>query len=318
MVRSRRRTPSWPARRAATARGAAKRNRRRRRGPLLPAIGRALAPVAGACARYALPALGTVVLAVAGLASFHYVATGPYFRVHRLEVAGLERLGEAEVMRIVGVTMGVTSTLDLDVDAVREAVEGHPWVASARVELTRPDRLRIEVTERHAAALVLLERPVLSDGFGHLFAVPTRPEDFDYPVVTGIEPAALRRDDDAAQARLRQALAAVREWTRQGLDALDGLSEVRPDPVLGLELVTSRDGTAVRVGHAELSGRLARLREVLEAVRARGKRADYVLLDDEREPGRAAVREVADPGAAAHGAPTARSEIARRSHGTQG
>jgi len=294
------------------------RNRRvRRRPPLLPALARRLIPTLRIARRLALPALGTLVLASAGLACFRYVATGPYFRLHHLDVAGLERVSEVELMQVAGLTMGVTSTLELDPEGVRAALEAHPWVGQARVERLLPNRMRVALTERKATALVLLDRPMLSDAFGHLFAVPRRAGDYDYPIVTGLDAAALRNDDETERRRLLTALAAVREWTRQGLDELDTLSEVRPDAVLGLELVTTRDGTTVRIGHDALAGRIARLRSVLARVKARGRRAEYVLLDDEREPGRVAVLEVEDTAERA-GTQTARTEIARRSDGTQG
>jgi len=285
-------------------------NRRvRRRPPLLPRLVARLAPLARAGRRGLLPALAVGMVVAGAAAAFRYVATGPYFRLRHLDVQGRQRVDEAELLTRAGLTMGVTDTLDLDEAAVRQAVESHPWIASARVERQLPDRLVLAVLEREAVALVLLDRPVLADAFGTLFALPTRPVDFDHPVVTGLRAERLRAGDPAEQRRLSTALAAAREWRRQGLSEVEALSEVRPDPVMGLTLVTADNGTEVRLGHGELADRLSRLKAVLQGVAGRGRRAAYVLLDDERDPGRAAVLERPGPRQAA---------VTRRSDGTQG
>jgi len=285
-------------------------NRRvRRRPPLGVRLAARLVPLARVARRGLLPALVLGVLVAGATAAFRYVATGPYFRLRHVEVSGLSRVDEAELLVRAHLTMGVTDTLELDEDLVRESLERHPWIASARVRKQLPDRLRIAVTERRAVAVVLLDRPVLADPFATLFALPTRPADHDLPVVTGLRAAALRAGDEVESRRLKTALAAAREWRRQGLHEVEALSEVRPDPVMGLTLVTADNGTEVRLGHGELAGRIGRLKRVLQGVAERGRRAAYVLLDDERDPGRAAVREAPAP---------RQATITRRSDGTQG
>ena len=286
------------------------RNRRvRRRPPLGPRLAARLRPALRAVRRGLLPALVLGVVVAGAVAAFRYVATGPYFRLRNVEVTGLLRVDEAELLARAGLTMGVTDTLELDAEAVRVALERHPWIASARVDKGLPDRLAVAVTERQAVALVVLDRPVLADTFATLFAFPTGPADHDLPVVTGLDDAALRAGDEAELRRLKTALAAAREWRRQGLHEVEALSEVRPDPVMGLTLVTADNGTEARLGHGELAGRIGRLKRVLQEVAERGRRAAYVLLDDERDLGRVAVKETPAP---------RQATITRRSDGTQG
>ncbi len=283
--------------------GGRKVNRRRRIsgiGGLAPArVSEALRSASRCLRRVILPAVaGAAALTLVWVAS-HYVLTGPYFRLGKVEIQGLHRLSEAEILRAAGLTLRGTSTLGLDVEAVAADLRALPWVAEAEVERWLPDRLVVRVTERVAEALVVdtVEAPgeaqagsayILADAYGRRFALPERPSDLDLPAITGVGGGAV--DALVGDRRLKTGLAALREWRRQGLDALDDLSEIHVDPAAGLTLYTQREGSAIRVGRTDLAARLARVRAVLADLQARGERAEYVLADDDRDGDRVVVR----------------------------
>ena len=246
-----------------------------------------------------LPAVaGAAALTLVWVAS-HYVLTGPYFRLGKVEVHGLHRLSEAEVLRAAGLTLRGTSTLGLDVETVATQLRALPWIAEVEVQRWLPDRLTVRVTERGAEAVVVDTGKgvadaragsayLLTDAYGRRFALPERPSDLDLPVITGVGGGAV--DPLVGDRRLKTGLAALREWRRQGLDALDDLSEVHVDAASGLTLYTQREGSAIRVGRTDLAARLARVRAVLADLHARGERAEYVLADDDRDGDRVVVR----------------------------
>lgn len=284
--------------------------------------------------RLALPVVvGAAAVTLAWVAG-HYVITGPYFRLRTAQIHGMQRLAEADVLGAMELQREVSSTLGLDVAGLAAGLRKHPWVVDAEVERWLPDRLEVRVTERVPEAVVISEAdpdetalppPMLADAFGRRFAAAERPADLDVPAITGVELPDLGPGAGAGEIgerRLKTALAAMREWRRQGLDALDDLSEVHVDETAGLTLYTQRDGTAIRLGRRKMSARLARVRAVLSDVHARGERAEYVLADDSRDGARVVVRTAprVQPSEADASEAVDASEAAenRRRDGTQG
>lgn len=101
----------------------------------------------------------------------------PVVGVRQVKVSGLRVLSERRVERAAAVSTG-TPMLRVDTDAIRERVTRLPRVDTARVLLSWPSTVRVEVSERTAVAV-----DVVSDGFrlvddeGVAFAtVPERPK----------------------------------------------------------------------------------------------------------------------------------------------
>ena len=94
--------------------------------------------------------LGAGALLVYALLS--WVASWPVFSLHRLEVQGsLRHVNEDQVKRVT--SRGVRGNFfTVDLDAVREAFEKLPWVATARVTRRWPDLLVVELTEHQPLA----------------------------------------------------------------------------------------------------------------------------------------------------------------------
>lgn len=247
-------------------------------------------PLAHAITGLILPALLISSLSAASWAVWRYVQTTPYFRIHELVVDGLDRVGHRELLQRSGLSLHETHILDVEPAALAQLLEGHPWVATARVERKLPDRVHIRIIERKAEAVVTLGEPYLTDAYGNLFAQPRTVKDMDQPVVTGLGREVFLADRDEGRQRLIEALSVIREWKRQGLEEYDHISEVHQDPIMGITITTRRYGIAVRLGHRQVRARLARLGRVLEDLRLRSQLPSYVLLDDERDPGRVALR----------------------------
>ena len=263
-------------------------------------LGRGVRAVLTTGRRLALPAvLGAAAVTLIWVAT-HYVTTGPYFRLRTAEVQGLHRLTDQDVLKAIDLRMQVSSTLGLDLEGLAAGLRAHPWIADAEVERWLPEQLTIRITERVPEAVVVasadpdateVAAPMLADAYGRRFARAERPADLDLPAITGVDlPDVGDHAAGVSEGRLKTALAALREWRRQGLDALDDLSEVHVDRTASLTLYTQRDGTAIRLGRRQLAARLARVRSVLSDIHARGERAEYVLADDSRDGARVVVR----------------------------
>jgi len=262
------------------------RNRRRLpAGDRVRAAARPLALAGRLLTATALPTLLTAGIVGMVWAGWSYVATTPYFRLHSVTMQGIDRVAREEILSQAGLEMGVTPTLGLDEAAVAARVRAHPWVHVAEVELRLPDHLSFRVTEHRPEAVVMLGQPYLSDRFGNLFAKPGTPAEVDLPTVTGLDREAALADRAHTRVRVKEALAVIREWRRQGLNELDALSEIHLDPVMGLTLYTRDDGAAIRLGWCNAREQLSRLHRLLSTGRPEGSRLEYALMDNEIDPG---------------------------------
>ena len=118
-----------------------------------------------------------------------------------LEVAGaLERVPAQAVQKLVAPRLD-KDFYELDLVAVKDAVESLPWVASARVERAWPATVRVHVRE-HVAIARWGSRSLLSDQ-DVVFTPPSIPDDLaDMPRLAGPE---------GQQAAVREAFIALRE-----------------------------------------------------------------------------------------------------------
>jgi cell division protein FtsQ len=227
---------------------------------------------------------------VAGLVvGWRTLTTGDLLRIRTIRTGPLARASAPDLLALSPVKVG-DSWLGADVEAMERAVARHPWVREARVHRRWPPSLEVKVVEREPRALVDLGGLYLVDAEAQVFKRAASGDGLDLPVVTGFG-----RDDYVqrraeVEPKLRGALALLDAWEREGLAPLATVSEIHLDGEEGLVLYLGDEGAQVRFGEGEIPQKLSRLRRVLEALRADGRRAEVIHLDDRNHPDRVAVR----------------------------
>ncbi len=232
---------------------------------------------------------GAVALGVGGVAAWRHFTQGDSLRVAAVRVVGATRATEAEIRALCPVKPG-DDLLSADVDAVEQAVARHPWVARAEARRTLPPALEITVTEREPRALVDLGGTYLVDGNAQVFKRAGAGDGLDLPVVTGFGREDFAKRRGTVEAGLRGALALADEYAREGLVPLAAIQEIHLDGDWGVTLYVGDEGTQVRLGQGDLPQKLGRLHRVLEALRAEGRKAEVIHLDDRSHPDRVGVR----------------------------
>ena len=253
-----------------------------RRAPLvavaegLGSIGRGIFAVARVLAKL-LVLVGLLVLLVGGgrLAIRHVVAA-PQFRLGEIQVTGTRRAPEQEIVETSGVSLG-DRLLALDTDAIAAKIAEHPWVAEARVSRRLPAGLLIEIVERRAAAAVNLGGLYLVDAAGRPFKRATASEAAGLAVITGIERSQYVDHREPCEAAFREALAIAAAWGKN--PRRPALSEVNVAPRHGFTVFLAEGGAEIRLGRSEYDRKLARLDQILEAVKASGAGIRVVHLD---------------------------------------
>ncbi|HSB20627.1 MAG TPA: FtsQ-type POTRA domain-containing protein [Anaeromyxobacteraceae bacterium] len=249
----------------------------------------------------ALVALGLLgLLGLGGWQAWRYLTTGGLLRIREIRIAGARAAGTAELLELSPVKRG-DNLLLADVDAMSRALLRHPWVAAVEIRRRWPPALEVSVRERRAVAMVDLGGLYLVDRDGLPFKRAAPGDGLDLPLVTGFT------RDDYVQRRadvdplLRGALGLAGDWARAGLERALPLSEIHLDGAEGVTLYAGEEGLQIRLGAGPAGPKLERLAAVLQALRAEGKRAEVVLLDDRAHPDWVTVRPRAVAGTGSRG-----------------
>jgi cell division protein FtsQ len=118
-----------------------------------------------------------------------YAYRAPGLQIGSIAVQGLDRVSEGEVLSRTDITSG-TSILGLDLEQMRESIEGLRWVKHASVQRVWPREIVIAVTERDPIAIARIDGQIFQvDEDGVVLPVDGGSLD-DAPILDG-----LRLDD---------------------------------------------------------------------------------------------------------------------------
>ncbi len=241
-------------------------------------VGRAILAVVRVLAKLLVLVGLLIVVVVGGRFVVKHVVASPQFALAAVDVRGTLRSSRDEIVAAAGVETG-DALLALDTDRLARRIAENPWVAEARVSRRLPSTLVVDVVERRARAAVNLGGLYLVDGDGHPFKRATVAEAVGLPVITGIERPQYVDHRGPSEAAFREALTIVTAWNRR--PGRPPLSEVNIAPRHGFTAFLADSGTEIRLGRNDYDRKLARLDQILEAVKASGAGAILVHLDGE-------------------------------------
>ena len=201
-----------------------------------------------------------------------------YFGVEQVQVEHQVRVSEGDILDASDIKIG-DSLFDLDLHMIGRKIEEQPWIATAEVERSFPDRIVIRVVEREARAIVDLDYLYYVDVGGNVFKMLERGDDLDYPVVTGIERQHLLDSSEQNEDGLHLALELIAVLEQRSLFTLDEVSEIHYDQQDGLVVYTLRGGVPVLMGQSDFSGKLDRLERIYKDIEPRLLALKYIDLN---------------------------------------
>lgn len=216
--------------------------------------------------RVGAAAILLTLLALAGREVPDALARVSTFRATDHEFQGLRFLTGETVLIAAGI--GPEANLWEDPAAWEERLESHPLVRAASVGRRFPSTLTITVEERTPVGLV--PRPTLEPVDRDGRALPLDPSRFplDYPI---LRPGTMEGlAGGMSEVELRE-LAAAAEAIRQESDFWSGVSEVRPGPHGGFEVLWGGPAVLFRMAKPV---ELRRIREGMAALHDARDRAD--------------------------------------------
>ena len=185
--------------------------------PALRDIGHSFSTGARRVAPWALGITVIALLVLLGSIVRSWALSSPRFALKDVVVAGNARVTREEILRLAGLLPG-TNIFAIALDEVERDVGANSWVAEVTAVRRLPDRIAIKVTERTAAALVLLEAPYLADADGEIFRrARTDTGEADGPIiVTGIGRELWLREPTVGSAIVREAIRTAELWRSVG------------------------------------------------------------------------------------------------------
>jgi cell division protein FtsQ len=224
---------------------------------------------------FLLAALGAAILAAAA-----FVILPGALRVTRYSVSGATTMGEAEVLGA-ALVHGNEYFFSLDTEAMRASLLREPRIAAASVSKVFPNGLRIAVTERRPAAIVLVEGdgklvPACLDETGMAFAWAAdvlKDGAGDLPILSGIRFENFRLGT-RLPAEFAPALASIGQVARTAPALLAAFSEIKlVKPAWGepeLLLYSLHHRVPVRTGAVLNESTLRSIILVLDVLGSRG------------------------------------------------
>jgi len=230
-----------------------------------------------------------VSLAVAWSAH-HYALTSPRFAIQTVDLVGAKRTTLDQIKTTSGIAVGL-NIFALDTDGAERKLLENPWIAEVKVTRRLPSILRVELSEREAAAVVALgERLYLVTPEGVPFKEVQAGDPFDMPLISGASPENLQRDRKREIERIQTGLEVLRQYERVPLSRVYPPEEVHIADAGDVTLTCGKDGVTLELGNGPWRKKLLMAEEVVGELRKKGRTPGIVFLDNSAHPERVVVR----------------------------
>jgi cell division protein FtsQ len=227
--------------------------------------------------------------AVAWVARRHVMHSGR-FAVAAIDVSGNQQRSADAVVAESGLAVGA-NVFSEDLNAARARIlAADPWISDATLARLLPSTIRIQVTERRAAALVALGDTYLATADGEPFKKVEADDTVDLPLVTGLTPDQFAQDREGAFRTVRRAMDLAAEYDRLALAKRSPLEEVHVEPDGAFSLIVGRSATQLVLGAPPFRRKLDQATRIVAELDRRGAKADAIMLDNEARPERVVVR----------------------------
>lgn len=219
-----------------------------------------------------------------------YLHQSPRFAIKTVYIDGNVRRTAHQIAKRGGIAIGKNIFL-IDEQNATQGVQNDPWIESARVRRELPSTVHVEVVEREAHVLAVVEEELyLVDGRGEIFKPWQEGDPTDLPVVTGLRVEEVARDREAIRLRLRRVLNLKADLERKRIDRRHPLQEVNLKEDGTLIALVGSEAVALQLGRGPYRKKIDKARVVFSELRRRKVTASRIFLDNETHPERVVVR----------------------------
>lgn len=219
-----------------------------------------------------------------------YALSSPRFSIKKLEVSGIKRRTDDQILRLGNVKLG-DNVFAVDTNQVEQKLLTDPWIKQVKVTRVLPATLRIELEEREVGALASIgDQLYLITRAGEPFKPVEEGDPFDLPIVTGIDTDQIARDRERAIERFTIALEILRHWERIPASRVYPAQEIHLGAGGDAVLSVGKAGVTLHLGHGPWRKKLLMAERVLGQLEKKGKTPAIVFADNQAHPERVVVR----------------------------
>jgi len=189
-----------------------------------------------------------------GLLVRQFLIHSTRFNVAIKEIQGLHYVSESQVQSKLSEFEARNRNLfSLDLNEVRKSIEQIPWVNEVIVYRTFPNRLMIEIKERRPIAFAKLDTTtLLVDEEGVLLErIPEMKTQFDFPVITGLEPGFQQEILARNHQRLQLYQRLIQSLDENGANLSKDLSEIYLQDPDNVSVILNDDTVLVYLGRTD-------------------------------------------------------------------
>ena len=194
----------------------------------------------------------------------------PYFNLQQVDINGNRHLSRAEVIETSEIEAG-TNLLLVDLGAIAEKLERHPWIRSASVFRRFPGRIIIEIKEPSPRAVLAAGKLYYVDEQAEIFYRLLPGDSVRYPLLTTENPGELESKGAQIREMVRKGMGLLELVERRGSGmSATGIAEIRMDLDDGLT-VQQKSGRLVILGKKDFESKIERYGRLKRFLSKRGK-----------------------------------------------
>ncbi|MEJ5300570.1 MAG: FtsQ-type POTRA domain-containing protein [Thermodesulforhabdaceae bacterium] len=207
---------------------------------------------------------------------YNTIKTSPLWQVRKVQVEGLKRVSEKEILKILDLPPQV-SVWDLNLLSLENKLSGHPWIEKAVVKWRFPGVILVTVVERYPVAILCCDACFYVDANGQLFSQINRKDisDSDVPWFTFC-PQVLDKSFRVSEVTLA-GFSALMQALRNFFGPLWKNAEVSYSPKDGF--VVKIQGIKALLGTEDVYKSVARLQYMMQGLKMLEKSENFHEID---------------------------------------
>jgi len=247
---------------------------KRRKKTLLQRIGKAIQGTSYSIFVAASVLSAITAISILFVSLYQYLLGSPYFKLTDLNIEGTDPRMRQELIQMAGLDVD-TSTIELDLEDIKQRMEIHPWVKSVQLKRDFPHALHVKVERHVPIALVNAGTVLYMDETGEIFKELEPGDDTNYPVITGIpeEPGIRKR-------HVSMAIGLLETLRKEGGPlAYERISEIhiRRNGLVSIYLMDMR--VEIKCAGSGLMAKIGELRRVLNHLNESGRMGQAATID---------------------------------------
>lgn len=196
---------------------------------------------------------------------YHYLQTSSYAKLEKVEVTGVDERIKQELTDMCDLD-SYPSLLFLDLKALKQKMEKHPWIRSVKLKRRFPSTLKVWAEKHTPLALVVMDGIYLMNQWCEVFKEVNELDDIDFPVITGVS-----QHRPKGKRQLHRAAHVIKTLASQkGPWSLKKLSEVHVKNKC-LSLYFSHLAAEIKVMSDDFKNKICGLRKVRKHLRKTGR-----------------------------------------------